>query len=411
MLTNPLKMLRGFPRQLQLMFYGMFISTVGSSMIWPFLMIYVRQRANLPLTQAASLTAIQATAALVAAFIAGPIIDRVGRKWVMVISLAGNGLVYFFMSGATSYLAFALLMALSGAFNPLYRVGADATVADLIEPDKRPDAYALMRLSNNAGISIGPLLGGSISAISFIIPFYFAGVGMIIYSLLLTFFAIETMPKYVTSIEKIQNPFVGYLKVLRDTRFLTFIGAFILAQMCATTIWILMPVFATENFKIPMSQYAIIPTTNALMVVFIQIFVTRITKKYRPLPVMMVGTMFYALGVGSVALGTSLAGFWISIVIMTIGELILMPTSSTYVASLAPPDMRGRYMSVAGLTWNAAAGIAPVLGGYLSDNIAPVATWYGGFIIGMLGLVGFLILSRRDRTARPTILPGNIPQA
>ncbi len=378
-------------------------------MIWPFLMIYVRQRISLPLTEVATLMTINAAASIIAGFIAGPITDRAGRKWVMVASLAGNGLVYFVMSGAHTYLAFAILMALSGSFNPLYRVGADATVADLIKPGQRADAYALMRLSNNAGISIGPLIGGSISAISFVIPFYFAGAGMIFYSLLLTLFAIETLPKGISLEKQSLNPFKGYSSVLRDSKFMTFTATFILAQMCATMIWILMPVYANEHFNISISQYKIIPATNALMVVFLQVLVTLITKRYRPLPVMMIGTIFYTLGVGSVALGTSLLGFWISIVIMTIGELILMPTSSSYVASLAPVDMRGRYMSIAGLTWNGAAGIAPVLGGFLSDRIAPVATWYGGFAVGSLGILGFLILSRREQVTKAQVAPEKIP--
>jgi MFS family permease len=73
------------------MFYGMLISTIGASMIWPFLMIYVRQRVNMPLTQAASLMTINAITGIIAAFFAGPITDRVGRKWVMIFSL-GHGL-------------------------------------------------------------------------------------------------------------------------------------------------------------------------------------------------------------------------------------------------------------------------------------------------------------------------------
>jgi MFS family permease len=347
---------------------------------------------------------INAAAGLIVAFIAGPITDRIGRKWVMVFSLVGNGLVYFFMSNAQTYLSFAILMTFSGAFNPLYRVGADAMLADLIPPEKRPDAYALMRLSNNAGISIGPMVGGFISSLSFTITFFFAGIGMLTYGLLLAFFAHETLPAQSGATNNILKLMGGYLQVLRDTQFLSFISAFILVQMCAVLIWILMPVYANNIFNVPESQYGFIPTTNALMVVFLQIFVTRITKRYRPLPVMMVGAIFYALGVGSVALGHSFVGFWISIVIMTIGELVLMPTSSTYVAGLAPPDMRGRYMSVAGLTWSAAAGVGPLLGGYLNDNIAPSATWYGGFLIGIMGILGFLILSRRQAKVPPSIL-------
>ena len=401
-LTNPLQLLKGFPSQLRLMFFGMLISTVGSSMIWPFLMIYVRQRVELPLTQIASLMTINATAGLITAFIAGPITDRIGRKWVMVFGLAGNGLVYFFMSAADNYLTFAILMTLSGSLNPLYRVGADAMLADLIPAERRPDAYALMRLSNNAGISIGPMIGGFISSVSFTITFFGAGIGMLTYSLLLTFFAHETLPKNNFTFTKVRQPLGGYIQVFQDTQFLTFIGAFILTQMCATMIWILMPVYANGVYNVPESQYGFIPTTNALMVVFLQVFVTRITKRYRPLPVMLVGTIFYTMGVGSVAFGHSFIGFWTSIVIMTIGELILMPTSSSYVAGLAPPDMRGRYMSIAGLTWIAAAGIAPIFGGYLSDNIAPVATWYGGFAIGLIGVIGFFILSRKLPDIQPS---------
>jgi ABC-type transport system involved in multi-copper enzyme maturation permease subunit len=185
---------------------------------------------------------------------------------------------------------------------------------------------------------------------------------------------------------------------------LAFIGAFILAQMCAVLIWILMPVYANNIYNVPESLYGLIPTTNALMVVFLQVFVTNRTKRYKPASVMMLGTLFYTLGVGSVAFGQAFIGFWISIVIMTIGELILMPTASTYVAAVAPADMRGRYMSIAGLTWPVAAGIAPLLGGYLSDNIAPVATWVGGFIIGLVGILGFYLLSKRQPDVQPSLV-------
>jgi MFS family permease len=77
---SPFQLLKEYPKQIRLMFSGMLISTLGSSMIWPFLMIYVRQRVNMPLTQAASLMTINAIAGIIAAMIAGPITDRIGRK-------------------------------------------------------------------------------------------------------------------------------------------------------------------------------------------------------------------------------------------------------------------------------------------------------------------------------------------
>jgi len=94
-----------------------------------------------------------------------------------------------------------------------------------------------------------------------------------------------------------------------------------------------------------------------------------------------------------VALFAGFWGFWFCMVVMTIGELMLIPTSNTYTANLAPADMRGRYMSIYGLTHSVAAGIAPLLGGLLSDTIAPRATWIGGGLLGIISILVFLILS------------------
>ena len=167
--------------------------------------------------------------------------------------------------------------------------------------------------------------------------------------------------------------------------------------MCAVLIWVIMPVYANNVFHIPENRYSLIPTTNALMVVFFQVIVTRRSKKYPPMTIMIIGAFLYAISNGIVALVHSLWGFWIVIVVMTIGELLLMPTSSTYVANLAPTDMRGRYMSIYGLTWGVAQGIAPVAGGYISDMVSPQATWFGGLSVGFLAVFGFILLSNRKR--------------
>jgi MFS family permease len=134
---------------------------------------------------------------------------------------------------------------------------------------------------------------------------------------------------------------------------------------------VLLGVYAKQNYHVPESKYGLIPTTNAIMVVTLQMAFTRVTKRYSPLPVLMIGALFYTMATGSVAVGQGFWGFWISMVVMTIGELILVPTASTYAANLAPADKRGRCMSLAGLTWGAASGIGPVFGGFLNDNLGP----------------------------------------
>jgi MFS family permease len=109
---------------------------------------------------------------------------------------------------------------------------------------------------------------------------------------------------------------------------------------------------------------------------------------------MAAGAFFYALGVGSVALGKGFSAFLLSMVILTLGELLLVPTATTLAANLSPVDMRGRYMGFYGLTWRVGVGIGPVVGGFLNDQIAPAAIWVGGLVIGLIAALGYLLLDR-----------------
>ncbi len=401
MLLARLQRVRGqYPSQFWLMFWGMLISTVGSSMIWPFLMIYITKKLDLPMAQAASLMTINATVGLISAFIAGPVIDRFGRKWIMALSLLAFGGIYSLYTQANSYPVLALLMGLTGLVNPLYRVGADAMMVDLIPPDKRADAYALMRMSHNLGIAVGPVIGGTLAMTSYNFAFMGAAIGMITYALLTALFARETLPERsaqpasdagaVVASER----FGGYLHILTDRPFMSFIFAFILTQMCAALIWVLLSVHANVYYGVPENQYAFIAGTNAIMVVVFQAFVTRRTKRYPHLPVLAVGSLIYAAAVLLIGLSASFLGFWTAMVVMTAGELMLMPTSTTYTANIAPVNMRGRYMSIYGLTWNVAQGIAPLAGGFLSDTISPSAPWFAGSVVGLVAVVAFAVLGR-----------------
>ena len=425
-MLNKLKFLyKEYPPQYWLMITGVVISTAGGSMIWPFLLIYASGKLHLPLSTVATLISINAGTGLLSSFIAGTLADKIGRKVVMNFSLTVNGLAYFLLMRAETYPQFVGLMIMIGLSNPLYQVGADAMLADMIPSEKRTDAYAINRIANNAAFALGPAIGGFLATRSYNMAFYAAGAGFIIYSLLLFFLARETLEKQTLSntspglrlspaisLKRSLAPFKprpidsthlagpeppgrsGYRQVFRDKNYMSFIGVLSLGLITPTMLWILMPVYAKTNFGIPEAQYGWIPTTNALMCVFVQYAVTRITRKHRTLPVVSAAMLIYAVGVGSVTLMSSFWGFWLSMVILTFGELTLVPTASKYVADLAPADLRGRYMSIYWLGWGLARTLSPMIGGFLNDNIAPRAIWIGGLTIGLTSALGLYLLHR-----------------
>ncbi len=230
---------------------GLLISSAGSSMIWPFLMIYVSEKLSLSLSTVSTLITINAATGLFTSFIAGAVADRLGRKPVMVISLAVNGLGYLFMSQAHTYLGFAVLMFVMGASNPLYQVGADAMLADMIVPEKRTNAYAIIRMVNNAGIAIGPAVGGFLASRSYTYAFLGAAAGMLIYSLLLFFRAHETLSRtYHPEKEPATEGLGGYEPVFRDRPYIIFALLVGVGLIAPSMLWTLLAVYTKQNFDL-----------------------------------------------------------------------------------------------------------------------------------------------------------------
>jgi MFS family permease len=352
----------GYPTQMWVLFWGTLISIMGQSLIWPFLTIYIRQQLGVPLTQVTLLFTAQSLGTIAATAVIAPLVDRIGRKWIMVLGPLLSAGVQIMMIGANSYLTWGVLLVLQASAGLCFSLGSQAMIADVVPPEQRTEAYALMRMASNTGIAVGPAVGGFIIGLSYAISFAIAATVQV--GLALTAF-------------------------------------FLLVELASSLVFTLLAVYVKEQYRIPENQYGFIIGTNAAMVVLFQYMVTRFTRRYPPLNVMALGTLFYAGSMAIFAAGQAFWGFWLGIVVMTLGELLVMPTSSALVAALAPPHMRGRYMGIYGLSYRVAGGVAPVAGGWLSDNVFPAASWLFGMVAALLSAVGFAWLKRHDAAQRP----------
>jgi len=386
---------RHFPTQFWLMFAGLVISATGTSMIWPFMTIYSSQKLGLPLTAVTSLLSINALTGLIASIIAGSLVDHFGRKVIMTIGLFGQALAYLLYVPAQEFWMFALLMGFSGLFSPLYRVGTDAMLADMFAPEDRAQAYALVRMGRNIGVALGPVLGGLVVVISYNLGLYVAAIALAVFGLISVLFLRETNPQSNRQqVTNLHEQLQVFGEALRNGHFNRLLAAYTLMEIANTLIWGFLPVYLKTNFSINEARYSWIPTTNALMVVFLQVFITRLTRQKAPTKVLPIGALFYAASMLIIALGNSYAAFWAAMVVMTIGEMIIAPTATVYVTSLAPENQRGRYLGVFGLTWNIAMSIGPLSAGILTDNIGMRAPYFFGMGIGILSMFAFLALDR-----------------
>ena len=115
-----------FPPQFWLIAFGVLVSSAGSSLVWPFQLIYISGKLNTPLTNAATLISISSFVGMLVSFLGGSIADRFGRKPIMFLAQAAHGVAYLLTSRAGSYPAFLLPMTIMGASMPFYAIGSDA---------------------------------------------------------------------------------------------------------------------------------------------------------------------------------------------------------------------------------------------------------------------------------------------
>jgi len=391
-----------FPGQFWVIGFGVLLSSTGSSLVWPFQLIHISRTLGLRLAAVATLITISSSMGFAISFLGGSLVDRLGRKPMMSAAQAAHGLGWILMSVAGSYLGFLIPMVLMAVAQPLYAVGSDAMMADLLPPAQRSTGYSILRVFNNTGIALGPALGGLLVTRSYPAAFRCAALAMVSYAVLLLFAVRETLPERTgeavaeTSGSKALAPARGYSQVLRDKGFVAFSAFMVLGMVASLMLWTLLAVYTKQNFRLSERRYGWLPVTNALMCVFVQYPVTRVTRRFQPLPTLVVGMLVYAGGVGSVALMTGFWGFLLSMIIFSLGELIVVPTATAYTANRASQDSRGRYMGIYWMCCGLARGIAPLIGGFLNDQVNPAAIWYGGFLLGLVSAMGLLFMSRHQ---------------
>jgi MFS family permease len=194
--------------------------------------------------------------------------------------------------------------------------------------------------------------------------------------------------------ETIWQTAVGYRLVLRDLAFMAFLVASLLMLMVYTQTYNTLPVYLRNVHGFGTPAYGFMLTSMAILVVVFQFWVTRVSKRRPPFVMMALGTALYAIGFGMFGFISAYPLFILAALIITFGEMLVVPTSQALAANFAPPDMRGRYMAVYGLSAAIPTTIGPGLAGLILDNYNPNLLWYVGGGLCIISALGFYGLHR-----------------
>jgi MFS family permease len=385
---------REFPRDFQILMGASFIDRLGGALLFPFFGLYVTDKFGVGMIEVGIIFAIWAVTSQVGSVIGGALTDRMGRKTMVIFGLVISALSALAMGFVNDLNLFYITVAIAGTLGDMGGPAQQAMVADLLPEEKRAQGYGVWRVVANLAVMIGPLIGGWMATSSYLSLFITDAITSTITAGIVMATLPETKPEAAEGKEEedLVRTFIGYIKVFKDLIFMEFILAAILMNTVYVQMNSTLPVFLRDVHNSPPSTYGIILSINAGMVVVFQFWLTRKVASIPPMLVMALGTLFYLVGFGMYGFVSGFFMFTIAMVILTIGEMILIPVAQALVAQFAPEDMRGRYMAVYGIAWSIPFAIGPYLAGLVMEKIDPNWVWYGSAVVCIFAVLGFLRL-------------------
>jgi len=385
-----------YPRPFWTLIAITFIDRVGGAMLFPFFALYLTRKFDIGMTQVGVLFAAFSFSSLVGSMLGGALTDRFGRKGIIIFGLVSTSLSTLGMGFVNTYMVFFFMALFSGILAETSGPARQAMIVDLLPEEKRAQGFGIFRVAFNLSVVIGPAIGGLLAARSYLTLFIADAVISLITAALVSRLLPETKPETSpdASQESVAGSFRGYIRVLRDTAFMLFLGASMLMVLTYMNMNTTLGVFLRDTYNIPESGYGGLLSLNAAMVVLFQFPITRWIENQRPLLMMAAGTLLYAIGFAMYGFVAVYPLFVLAMVIITIGEMIIAPMGQALVAKFSPEDMRGRYMAVHGFSWIIPFAVGPVLAGYVLDTYDPRLLWYIAGGIGLLAVFGFLSLQR-----------------
>jgi MFS transporter, DHA1 family, tetracycline resistance protein len=140
-----------------------FIDAIGFGLIMPVLPRLLMSVGDISLAAAIEVGAWMGLAIALATFFAAPVLgnlsDKVGRRPVLLIALAGLSLDYLLLAVANTLPLIFIGRVLSGALGGSY-APAQAAIADLTPPEDRARTFGLVSAAFGIGFVAGPAIGG-----------------------------------------------------------------------------------------------------------------------------------------------------------------------------------------------------------------------------------------------------------
>ena len=417
------KSFAGLPRKVWLLALVLLVNRSGA-MVVAFLSVYLIERQGFAPTKAGYVMAAFGFGGVLGNYVGGLLNDRFGSWHIQLYSMVGAGILNILLGQVTDFWMLCLLSFFISLWADAFRPANRAAIAIYAPPEKLTQAYGLQRMAVNLGFSIGPALGGYL-IYNYGFELMFWGDGLTFLLAAVVFFlalpADETAKPLVARVKSgpegvfptastAPAPAPAPKPAHKELWLLAFVVANMGIMMCFFQLFSTFPVYLKESGLDERAIGWLFTISGIVIVAFEMPTLYAVERRFRPVPVMLAGSglilLSYLLLPGIVALGfLAVLGM---VMVLTVGEILYMPFTNTYVSTYAPPARRGEYLGLLSASYSAAFVFTPLVG-------FRVAEWYGygvaTFVCCACAGLGWLLLSRVNHlreagTEKPGTLAG-----
>ncbi len=388
------------PRSVWVLFAGTLVNRFGSFVL-VFLALYLTRR-GFTAPQAGLAMAAYGAGAIGASLAGGWLADRFGRRNSIVLSMVLSACVMLSLWRAEAYLLLMVLTALAGFCAELYRPAASALIADVTGPGERVTAFALYRFAINLGFAFGPAVGGLLAERSFTLLF----VGDALTSLVYAGIAIAALPNRTAEHHAPGARRNATRVILGDSRFMVFVAASLMAAMVFMQHVSSYPL-QIEAYGFSSRTFGMLISLNGAIICLTELPLVSVTRRRSPRHVMATGLLIIGVGFGLTGFVGTIPLLAATVFVWTLGEMIYFPVAAAHVADISPPDMRGRYQGMFGMSFGLGAVLGPIIGTTLFAH-DPRTVWIACFFSALAG-AALIVPATRGPAAGGAPAPGEDP--
>jgi MFS family permease len=383
-----------FPNRFWIVVGVHFIDKIGATLAFPFFALYITGRFNVGMTEAGILLGLLSLAGILGSVVGGGLTDRLGRRKLILFGLVASAVSALTFGAVNEFAWLFPVAALVGLFSEVGGPAHAAMIADILPKEQRQEGFGILRVVGNMAWLVGPTVGGFVARSSFFALFVIDAAISCVVAVLFYAFMAETRPapheRHVE--EGFFETFRNYRIVLADKAFVAFLAAAVLMGIVYIQMYNSLSVYLRDNHGIEPQGYGVLLTSSAITVICFQFWTMRVIKTQPQFLMMAIGTVFYLIGFGLFGIVSAYWLFVLAVVIITVGEMIVVPTSQTLAAGFARIDMRGRYMALYGLSISIPAALGPFAAGVVLDNYQPNLLWYLSSLVCAISASGFYAL-------------------